>query len=308
MKLTIVAVASVMALLLSGCSAGDPNGGTTDDAPGLKVTETTGGIRGVVVDQAITPLVGAAVNLAGGLSTKSDAAGLFSFTGLQPGDYFIQVTKPGFRSVQASATVVAGEADPPIVRVLLDRLASADPYLEHFKLNGFYECGFGTVVITDSCDFAYRTVWDGYNESAPPPAPRPLPLPRSPTASQNTQFVDVGADTWTIIQEAFWSDSNVPAMMISLDETPIDNACDCSPSYMILEAAASPTYNRLDTVDENGKTDEPAGVRAAARGFLPFGDPSFALNFGFVILTSLFHNYPAPEGWTFETKDQFPIG
>jgi hypothetical protein len=72
---------------------------------------------------------------------------------------------------------------------------------------------------------------------------------------------------------------------------------------------ASPTYGRLETInDKTGESKAPAGERVAARGFIPFGSPQVASNLQFVVVTSLFHNYPAPEGWTFETKDQYPIG
>ncbi|HJQ93447.1 MAG TPA: carboxypeptidase-like regulatory domain-containing protein [Candidatus Thermoplasmatota archaeon] len=304
----LLLLALLSAALLAGCAGGgspEPLDEAGEDAPELEVTDTTGGIRGIVVDQSIVPVAGAKVTLSGGPNTTTDEEGLFRFTALEPGDYFVAVSKPGYTSVQQAATVVAGVADPPIVKVLLNRLTTAQPYLDFYKLDGFYECGFALPFITDSCDFGWRTGYDGVNEStgSPPPV-----IPRSPTAFSNTQFIDVPVDTWTIIQEAFWTDETVTAMMISLDETPIDNACDCSDSYMN-EVMAQPTYSRMDTFDEEtGATSEPAGVTAAARGFLPFGDPQYALNFRFVVITSLFHNYPAPEGWTFETKDQYPVG
>src|SRR5688572_29700093 len=254
----IILVALLAAATLAGC-AGTPSGPGGD--PGLQVTETTGGIRGIVVDQAVVPVEGATITLAGGQSTATGADGLFNFTGLEPGDHFVMASKPGYLSVQQSVAVVAGVADPPIVKVLLERLTSAQPYVDFYKLEGFYECGFAAPVITDSCDFGWRTGYDAANEStgSPPPV-----VPRSPTRFANTQFIDVPADTWTIIQEAFWEDETVPEMKISVDETPIDNACDCSDSYFE-EVQPSPTYGRLDTYDEKtGETDEPAGMRVAA--------------------------------------------
>ncbi|MHB1262254.1 MAG: carboxypeptidase-like regulatory domain-containing protein [Thermoplasmatota archaeon] len=302
----LLAVPLLVLVALAGCagSNNDPLADAGDDAPELEVTETTGGIRGIVVDQSIVPVQGSKVTLSGGQNTTSDAEGLFRFTGLEPGDYFVSVSKPGYSAVQQAASVVAGVADPPLVKVLLTRLTTAQPYLDFYKLDGFYECGFAAPVITDSCDFGWRTGYDAVNETGN----QPPVIPRSPTAFSNTQFIDVPADTWSIIQEAFWTDDAVASMMVSLDETPIDNACDCSPSYMSA-VMAQPTYSRLDTFDEKtGETEAPAGVTAAARGFLPFGDPQYALNFRFVVITSLFHNYPAPESWTFETKDQYPVG
>ena len=34
---------------------------------------------------------------------------------------------------------------------------------------------------------------------------------------------------------------------------------------------------------------------------------SVAQNFRFTVITTLFHNTAAPEGWTFETREQYPI-
>ncbi len=110
-------------------------------------------------------------------------------------------------------------------------------------------------------------------------------------------------------------------MSISVDETPIAADCDCSDSYFDA-VMASPTLGRMDRYDAKGKEDKsfPAVERVAARGFIPFaavpGAESTdqnevfprALNFQFTVLTTLFYNYIPPEGWTFETQDEFPIG
>ncbi|MEA3166564.1 MAG: Carboxypeptidase regulatory-like domain, partial [Thermoplasmata archaeon] len=282
------------------------------DGSGLDVSPTTGGIRGIVVDQAIVPVNGAKITLSGGKNTTSDEEGLFRFTGLEPGDYFVSVAKPGYTAVQQSASVVAGVADPPIVKVLLTRLTTAQPYLDHFKLDGFYECAFsygdpGNPFITDSCDMAVRTAYDGVNETTGSPPPF---LPRNVQRNINTQFLDVPMDTYSIVQEGYWTDEAVPVMMILLSSTPIDNACDCSDKDYMDVTMANPTYNRIDRFDEAGKDTEavPLGESVAARGFLSWEAKSTAQNLRFTVITTMFHNYVAPEGWTFETKDQYQIG
>jgi hypothetical protein len=310
--LPLAATALLSAALLAGCAskASDQpldGAGAGAGAPELKVDQQTGGIRGVVVDAAITPVTGAKVVMANGaLSTVSDKAGLFTFSGLKPGDYFFTVSKPGFTTVQSSATVKAGEAAPPVVKVEIDRIPGQQPYLEVYKLNGFYECAFSfgvpgvTPFITDQCDFGVRTVYDGANGTAPYPGPRNV------MQGQNTQYFDVAADTQTIIQEAFWTDETVPDMMVTLSSTPIKNSCDCSDTDYILVYQKSPTYARLDA-DKDGKT-MPLGKHVASRGFLDWNGPSTATNLQFTVITSLFHNYKAADGWTFETQDKYPIG
>lgn len=303
--LSVAAAALLLCALLAGCAGGsDP---PIDDLPGLKVDSTTGGIRGVVVDGAITPVSGAKVALANnGPATTTDRAGLFTFTGLKPGDYFLTVAKPGYTTVQQAVTVKAGEAAPPIVKVQVERVAGLQPYLEVHKLNGFYECAFAlgipdvTPVITDQCDFVPRTAHDEANGTVPYPAPRNV------IQGTNTLTFDVGTDTLSIIQEAFWSDETVPDMMITLSSTPIDNSCDCSDRDYLEVIQPSPTYGRLDANEKGGGL--PLGERVAARGFLNWNGPATATNLEFTVITSLFHNYKAPDGWTFETQDNYPVG
>jgi hypothetical protein len=294
----------LVATVLAGCSSGDGGGG-----PPLRVDPDTGGIRGLVVDQGITPVVGATITLNSGETTESGDDGAFNFTGLAPGDHFLSVTKAGFKAVQATANVVAGEAEPDIVKVLLERLTTATPYLDHFKLDGYYECAFsfgqpGDPVITDSCDFGYRTAWDEANSTGNKP-----PAPRTVQRSINTQFIDIPSDTFAIVQEAFWESETVPVMMILLSSTPIDNFCDCSETDYIDTTMASPTYARLDRYNATGEDKGfPVGQTVAARGFLDWETPSTAQNLQFTVLTTLFHNYVPDPDWTFETRDTFPVG
>lgn len=308
MRTTIV-LAFLTTLTLAGCFGGDDGGG-----PPLVVDDKTGGIRGLVVDQTIVPVAGATISLTGGpdagKSAETGSDGVFNFTGLTPGDYFLTVSKLGFKGSQSTNTVVAGDADPPMVRMLLERIATATPNLDHFKLEGYYDCAFsygeeGNPFITDSCDFAYRTAWDGANETGNPP-----PAPRTVQKAINTQYIDIPQDTFTVVQEAFWDNENVPVMMILLSSTPINNACDCSDTDYIDVTMPNPTYARLERYDTDGTEDEgfPIGQHVAARGFLSWESTAVAQNLQFVVMTSLFYNYvPDPE-WTFETKDNFPIG
>lgn len=330
MRFPLVAALLLLVAGLAGCSDAGSGKDPIDDPTELEVTDSTGGIRGIVVDAAVVPIGGALVTLSGGQNTTSDDAGLFNFTGLAPGDYFLSVGKAGFTGAQASATVVAGVPDPPIVKVLLERLSTAQPYLDFFKLDGFYECAHALVFVTDTCDWVPRTGWDMYNETqgSPPPV-----VPRSALRYYNTQYIDVGTDTFAIVQEAFWESEAAPVLWIMIDETPIDAGCDCSDSYSNV-VSESPTYNRLDRYLPDGSENTefradlvngdqvgtfPAGQTVAVRGFIPFAespasstDPNtwayVATNLQFTVITTLFHNYVPADGWTFETKDQYEVG
>lgn len=123
---------AVAALALAGCSgsggaASTPEAGLSSeeidnavrDVP-VAASATTGVIRGVVVDQAIRPIAGATVAVAGfGSETVSNDQGAFGFEGLQPGTYFVTASKEGYEPSQTSVDVEAGVADPSAVRIRL---------------------------------------------------------------------------------------------------------------------------------------------------------------------------------------------
>ena len=149
MRVWVTAVA--IALMLAGCAEETPEPIEEDFTleEDLEATETTGVIRGVVVDSAIVPIVGATITISTtGQSTATNEDGAFGFDGLEPGTYFFEVTKLGYAPVQQSADVEAGVAQPPVVRVqMLPDESFVDPYSEMFQYDGFYQCGTSVVVV-----------------------------------------------------------------------------------------------------------------------------------------------------------------
>jgi hypothetical protein len=147
MRVVVVTVAFLVTLL-AGCS----NAPSDDEAApfvepeafeDLTVTESKGVIRGIVISETIVPIPDAQVELRleGAKAQITDAQGAFVFTDLEPGDYFMTVSKAGYFTVQASTTVVAGVAEPPIVKVQLVIDALTQPFTELFHWAGFLECG-----------------------------------------------------------------------------------------------------------------------------------------------------------------------
>ncbi len=70
---------------------------------------TTGGLSGVVTDEAGAPISGAAVKLVSAsesASTKTDASGHFTFLSLTPDTYTTSVEKDGFSPVSYSGVSV----------------------------------------------------------------------------------------------------------------------------------------------------------------------------------------------------------
>ena len=167
------------ATLLAGCSdaGGGPEAQEADfEQLELQADETTGILRGVVVDEAIRPIPGVLVTAVGpgggnvSMTTKDD--GLFGFGKLAPGTYFVSVMKAGFTAQQASAEVVAGESEPKPLKILMAADPSTAPYVEALHLDGFMtcsvrpgffalQCGFGqnNDVVNQRTDLAQRPEW-----------------------------------------------------------------------------------------------------------------------------------------------------
>ena len=142
-------------LVLSGCSSsgGGDSGPTSsglspediEQSTGeldVQPTDTTGIILGVVLDPGIRPIPGVTITIQGdsAMTTTSNGDGAFGFEGLAPGTYFMELSKIGYRTVQASADVVAGEANPDIVRVTLQADPTAGPYYRDYVFHGFLAC------------------------------------------------------------------------------------------------------------------------------------------------------------------------
>lgn len=301
MQKTVVA-AMLLVLSLAGCAEdGNP---VVDDGPKLDVTPDTGGIRGVVVDQAITPVAGATVRIASqDMEATTDEQGLFTFTGLRAGTYFLDVSKLLYDGVQTSVEVQAGVAEPRLVNIRMTKLITAAPFLETHQFEGFYECAFALVFITDQCDMAVRTIHDAGVE----------PVPRQIQNNVNTAYYTWQDSILTIIQEGFWNEDATARLWTMVDSTPIDNGCDCSDHTYVEAESGPPTYGRADIPAELSIPDNwpAAGEDVAIRGFIPFTegptDVAYAIDVKFDIFTTFFHNYIPQEGWNIAEKDDFPV-
>src|SRR5688500_15678991 len=163
----VLRVAAVLVLAsLAGCNDDQASASPDDVVPegafdegDAEATKDTGVIRGVVVDEAITPLEDAnvIVRVTGGepLSATAKKTGGFDDEGLEPATYFLKATKPGYQPPQVSVDVVAGVSDPKAVKILLSADAGLVPFLEEYKLDGFTQCGGFVLILTfwAACSF-----------------------------------------------------------------------------------------------------------------------------------------------------------
>lgn len=142
MRQALVAL-TLLSALLAGCS-GDPS--STEQEPAafeeVEVTDTTGAIRGVVVNEAIVPIAAVLVTLNTGVEATTDEQGAFVFNGLEPGTYFLSAAKAGYGSAQTSADVKAGDKSPPVTKITLVAQASEAPFTSVQVWEGFVQCAF----------------------------------------------------------------------------------------------------------------------------------------------------------------------
>lgn len=153
----------IPSLALAGCSQ-DPAGsdGTGDDVPTnfedfeLQASETTGILRGVVIDEAIRPLGGVLVVVmkpgGGNLTMETEDDGLFGFDGLEAGTYFLTASKATYVGTQVSAEVVAGEDSPDAIKVLLAADPAFAPYVQPYHMDGYMECSRRPMFFAQQCD------------------------------------------------------------------------------------------------------------------------------------------------------------
>lgn len=147
-RLTVLILVPLMAVLLAGCADDglpDAAGQAAEpvNAPQLVATETTGVLRGLVVDEAIRPIRNVTVQVngpSGARSTETDLNGFFGFQDLAPGAYIVRASKLAYEAMQQTADVAAAVDDPPLVRLQLTFLPSEQPFHTEFRVQGYIAC------------------------------------------------------------------------------------------------------------------------------------------------------------------------
>ncbi len=160
---------------LAGCSGDGGGDAGTQDADfeelGLQADDSTGILRGVVVDEAIRPIAGALVTAlrpgGGNVSMTTQDDGLFGYDGLEPGTYFVTVAKAGYVAQQASGEVVAGEAEPKALKVLLLADPTTRPYVQLYHLDAYMTCSVRPMFLGAQCGFGQSNDVVNSDESLP---------------------------------------------------------------------------------------------------------------------------------------------
>ena len=311
------AVLVLLASLVAGCS-GDPRGEPTpmtdfSDLEG-QVTATTGILRGVVVDERIIPVVGADVGLSGGQTPNqtTDDQGRFLFSGLEPGTYFVQVRSKLHTSQQTSAEVIAGEAEPKIVRILVERLFKQDPYVVQVVREGFFQCSQAGAGLYASSNCVY----DPYRWAFGPGGSPTQPVDNV-TTQQREWHSDVGAGWQSLVFEMEWTPTSQGTsanmgIIVSTYKPERDGA-----HHFARLIGPSPLRGQIDVGVEHETASGVDPTTIPPEGLVNMsyfvsvqqGDlgPGLAINQQFKLYLTMFHYGTPPEGWSIVNGDPLPF-
>lgn len=144
LRATAVSLLSTSLLVLAACTAGPGTQnatGTEPDpvAPVAVVTNTMGGIQGIVTDESLVPIGGATVLIAERfLNTTTDPQGRFAFSLLDPGTVQLDAEAAGHHSTAAIVTIVAGYV--ATITLSMASLPVVEPYHKTLSQAGFIAC------------------------------------------------------------------------------------------------------------------------------------------------------------------------
>lgn len=302
--------------LLAGCTGTGLETIPDDNVPEVDATATTGGIRGVIVDNTIKPIKGAAIDLVNHnktITTEDD--GLFVISGLQPGSYLVKASHPLYATAQQNVEVVAGENNPPAVKFQLDRTIFAEPYLQTYAYEGFIFCSVNTVgLLSEEC---------GEGAGVPCEVPAVGCQRVGGQDGNNVQF-DVYIESEglaSIIFEKYWEPTSEAGNELY---TPIGTNWVCDPTcswdslteydaelgenVTIEGKGGSPQYARIDAQGINQSKIAPGVTVTMFTWAGSFEDPAgVALSQRYQDYMTLFYYIPAPEGWSFVAGSPNPF-
>ncbi len=168
------ALALLLIASLAGCA--DATAPETEDEvlldEELQATETTGVIRGVVVDATIAPIPGVTVVIGSQeMQATTNENGAFGFQGLEPGFYVLEASKPGHVPVTTQAEVLAGVDTPPAIRILMEADAASVPRADLYKFDGMVKCGLSYIAACGAFAIVGIDVGDSFMATFELPSP-----------------------------------------------------------------------------------------------------------------------------------------
>ena len=231
-------------------------------------SSTQGIVRGLVVDSAVRPIANAtAVLVATGATASSDTDGLFFLGPLDPGFYTVNVTKPGFHSLELGVTVLADVDEPPLATFILDVDQATAAFFEQFHWSGFIQCGFGT------------------------PVPGYSPMACNAVAGASNEAHQALIQVPTFVQsELTWTSTQALNNQLQLTHRGIDG-------IYAKQEGADPVI--LNVPNDVLRERLPEDLDLVTDVFTIDTDVDVVFGQTFDVYTTVFYNFVPPEGWTF---------
>jgi hypothetical protein len=313
-----VAAALVLTVLLAGCASK----GTTGALPDVPAPGT---IAGVVVDEAVRPIKGAAVELLDGnhTSTATDEAGAFILKGVAPGVHLLKASHPLYDTQQQSIEVQPGAAEGSRVKMQLNRVIFAQPYVQTQKFDGFLVCSVGF--------FEYASEECGEGVGVPCEVPQPVGCHRWGGQGNNHAQYDFwldGSFARSLVLEAKWVPSS-PTLSEFYFISATEWTCDpfCIGNELNLTTGGSPLHQHLHIKDgmtatrTGGTTNVTATTRFSTFVWPNWGCADFsvstdpnclqqvnvAINQPFQVFATASYYLPLPDDWSFIKGDAPPF-
>lgn len=291
------AVAILVCALLAGCAGQDAGG----DAAGAPSSEGLT-LRGVVVDEAIRPVAGAAVLAGGGLNATTDGEGAFELTGLTAGVYVVTASKRGFADATTQVVLAETQETPPVKLVLLAD-ASTVAYAETYTVEGFVECGVHFVV-------GYFAACSGPNTVSTVACPATGVCAGNVTGDHSLILFMVPRQPDWVQMEAVWDATVETArtMMVQSGATSPEEVSTGGVRILNETVGPSPNLNILAGADleESGiGVDSYVYMRLHTAPNAPAG-AGLAVQQPFKLLIHVFYGYTPTEGWRFSEDPQVP--
>lgn len=285
---------AVAALLVAGCNS--PSKPKVEEDPFEDAPEAAAGlgvIRGIVVDPALTPVVEAMVSLVSlARNQTTNDQGAFVFADLEPGTYFLQVSKLGWTSVQQSVDVVADVDEPPIVKVAIERVPGSEPRALTVQQDGFLGCSVGTPINYFSCDASGSETPDLWFDIEG--VPRWIQTEVKWTSTQPL------GDYLYLIQGICSCDGGVPGIGESrFNETP-----DAQSPYT---ARADPEFLQEWGVGTDEGRQVVVSVSASGPEPQTTNGSGVALNQAFQVFVTFFYNLDPDPDWTFVEDGPYEV-
>ncbi len=283
-----IILAISLSVVLAGCTEGATKTGPGDDDDkfgDIVVDKDRGVIRGLVLDASITPIEGARVAIQSlGIEATSNADGAFLFKDLEPGSYFLAISKLGFSSTQTSTVVEAGIAAPPIVKVQLERDTANLPFTQVTQYTGYIQCGFGLPGVDGSA-------WQGGSVN-----------PCAALDSINTFDVFVAGPVTAAQSELIWDGTNVLGDGLNFGHFDPNSVAS---NYATVDGGSPQTLlvNGTTIEEYNGIGYESFLLRV----FPGSTSVSVVLEQEFEIINTNFYRFVPDEGWTYLNDGAHPI-